>query len=100
MRNDSSNAITDTDIAPPIRQVGRRTFQTGLALGALIMVVIGVFIFQNNAGTDLRYLWFDFRTPLWIGLLMSFGAGFASGPLCVWGWRHRRPATRSLRRRR
>lgn len=46
---------------------------------ALIAVVALLFIVQNTRTASFAFLWFDFRWPLWIMLLvfMSLGAGIA-----------------------
>lgn len=88
---DASSEIRGDQVVPDraLRLAKQRNFRIGLMIGGALTVLIGIFIFQNNANTDLRYLWFDFRTPLWIGLLAAFGAGFVAGPLFMWVWRWR-----------
>ena len=67
-----------------------RNFRLGLTLGAVVTVLIGIFIFQNGDDTDLEYLWLDFNVPLWIGLGASFVAGAIAAPVFAWSWRRHR----------
>lgn len=47
--------------------------------GAVIAVIALLFIVQNQEATDFEFLWFDFRTGLWLMLLISVLAGVAIG---------------------
>jgi uncharacterized integral membrane protein len=47
--------------------------------GAVLAVLTLLFIAQNQEATDFEFLWFDFRTGLWLILLVSVVAGFAIG---------------------
>lgn len=43
---------------------------------AALMTLIGLlFILQNTESTTFSFLWFNFRSPLWIMLLVSMGIG-------------------------
>lgn len=52
-------------------QVRRFVPPAAIALAALL------FIGQNTASTTFRFLWFRFRWPLWIMLVVSMAVGAA-----------------------
>jgi uncharacterized integral membrane protein len=64
---------------PPAREGWRPTRKQTIA--AVIAVVAVVFIFQNNNDGRFHFLWFDFTAPLWLWLLVIFGAGVCTGLL-------------------
>jgi uncharacterized integral membrane protein len=53
---------------------------------AVIVVVSLVFILQNTRTAHFNILWFDFRAPVWVWLVVIFAAGLATGYLLA---RHR-----------
>jgi uncharacterized integral membrane protein len=50
-------------------------------IAAIIGVVALLFIFQNDNTGHFHFLWFDFTAPVWLWLLVIFGAGIATGLL-------------------
>jgi uncharacterized integral membrane protein len=50
-------------------------------IAAIIGVVALLFIFQNTQSTHFHFLWFDFKAPAWIWLLLVFTAGIGTGLL-------------------
>jgi uncharacterized integral membrane protein len=64
---------------PPARERWRPTRRQIIA--TVIAVAAVVFISQNKNETRFHFLWFDFRAPLWLWLLMVFGAGICTGLL-------------------
>ncbi|MUN61610.1 DUF1049 domain-containing protein [Kocuria sediminis] len=48
---------------------------TALLLGLLILVLLLVFILQNNVATDFRFLGWEFALPLGIAMLFAAVAG-------------------------
>jgi uncharacterized integral membrane protein len=58
---------------------------------ALIAVAALLFVFQNTASVTFNFLWFDFRWPLWIMLIVFM----AIGALVFWGAERRRRARRA-----
>ncbi len=62
----------------PARGVARtRTAQTwiGLVLGALILIVLLVFVLQNNVSTEFSIFFWDFHLPLGVSMLFAAIAG-------------------------
>jgi len=62
----------------PSRGVARtRTAQTwiGLVLGALILIVLLVFVLQNNVSTEFSIFFWDFHLPLGVSMLFAAIAG-------------------------
>jgi uncharacterized integral membrane protein len=60
-------------------------------IGAVIAVVVLIAILQNTRTSTFSFLFFDFEAPVWICVLVTFGAGVATG-LLVAQRRARRPA--------
>ncbi|MFD1814297.1 lipopolysaccharide assembly protein LapA domain-containing protein [Rhodococcus gannanensis] len=48
---------------------------TGLVIGAVVLVVLLVFILQNLDSVTLNLFWWEFSVPLGIGLLLAAIAG-------------------------
>lgn len=63
---------------------------------ALITLVGILFVFQNTESIGFNFLWFEFRTPLWIMLLasMAIGAVVSYGVARRRRWRKERAAKR------
>lgn len=59
---------------------------------ALIAIAALLFVFQNTDSVTFNFLWFDFRWPLWIMLLVFM----AIGALVFWGAERRRRARRAV----
>jgi uncharacterized integral membrane protein len=50
-------------------------------IGAIIVIAALLFIFQNTHTGDFRFLWFDFKAPVWFWMLIVFAGGVATGLL-------------------
>ena len=48
---------------------------TFVALGAVALVLLLVFILQNMQRENLEFLWFDFRLPMGVALLLAAAIG-------------------------
>jgi uncharacterized integral membrane protein len=48
---------------------------TFAALGAVVLLLLLVFILQNTQKVDLEFLWFDFRLPMGVALLLAGAIG-------------------------
>jgi uncharacterized integral membrane protein len=48
-------------------------------IGAVIAVVALVAVLQNTRTGHFSILWFDFQAPVWIWLVLNFGAGVLTG---------------------
>jgi len=48
---------------------------TFAALGALVLVLLSVFILQNTQRENLEFLWLDFRLPIGVALLLAAAIG-------------------------
>lgn len=57
------------------RPTSRQIIAAVVVLAALLLIT------QNTNSGDFDFLWFDFRGPLWLLLLVVFGAGVGTGLL-------------------
>ena len=60
-------------------EIGNSTLSIKLIVGALILVGVTFFVFQNTQTVPLRWLFFEFSMPLWGLTLILFGAGMLMG---------------------
>jgi uncharacterized integral membrane protein len=60
-------------------EIGNSTLSIKLIVGALILVGVTFFVFQNRQTVPLRWLFFEFSMPLWGLTLVLFGAGMLMG---------------------
>lgn len=51
------------------------TTWTFAALGAVVLILLLVFILQNTQQEDLQFLWLEFRIPVGVGLLLAGAIG-------------------------
>jgi uncharacterized integral membrane protein len=58
---------------------GNTTVSIKLIVGALVLVGVAFFVFQNTQTVPLRWLVFEFSMPLWGLTLVLFGAGMLMG---------------------
>jgi uncharacterized integral membrane protein len=63
----------------PVKERWRPTKKEVIA--AVIAVVALVAVLQNTRTGHFNILWFDFQAPVWIWLILNFGAGVATGLL-------------------
>ena len=71
-------AVVD-ESKPEAKQRWRPTGRQIIA--AIIVVAALLFIFQNTRTGDFRFLWFDFKAPVWFWMLVVFCGGVATGLL-------------------
>jgi uncharacterized integral membrane protein len=62
---------------PQAKQRWRPTVKQIIA--AILVVAALLFIFQNTHTGDFRFLWFDFKGPVWLWMLLVFAGGIATG---------------------
>jgi uncharacterized integral membrane protein len=60
-------------------RIGNSTLSIKLVVGALVLVGVTFFVFQNTQTVPLRWLFFEFSMPLWGLTLVLFGAGMLMG---------------------
>lgn len=60
-------------------EVGGTVVSIKLIVGALILVGVTFFVFQNQQVVPLRWLFFEFSMPLWALTLVLFGVGIVMG---------------------
>ena len=62
------------DAEPPAKQ---RDVSAGMIVALVIVVLAGIFIFQNTVTSSVRFLWLD--APTWVWFVMLFLVGVAVG---------------------
>lgn len=50
-------------------------------IGALIALIVVVFIVMNRNETEISFIFLRATTPLWVALALSAGGGFLAGVL-------------------
>jgi uncharacterized integral membrane protein len=60
-------------------EIGGATVSIKLIVGALILIGMTFFVFQNTQAVPLSWLFFEFTMPLWGLTLVLFGAGVLMG---------------------
>ena len=78
---------------PPDNAGERWRPTTKQVIGAVIVVVALVAVLQNTRRGHFNFLFFDFNAPVWVWLLVNFGAGFATGLLVARRRAHRASTT-------
>jgi len=73
-----------------VHSIKRNRFRAGIVLGALVTVGIVLVIVQNGESTQLDWIAFHFKTPLWILLTLTAAAGAIVWELIKVGWRRGR----------
>lgn len=66
-------------------------------LMVLVLVPIGILVFSNLRTETIRWLGFEFTAPLWLILIVTFGAGMIGGKLGGWAWRRFRRRRQRLK---
>lgn len=63
----------------------RRGFTIGAreVVAAVVLVLAGVFIFQNTRRVRVDFLWADFEARVWVALLAAFALGAVVGALAA-----------------
>jgi uncharacterized integral membrane protein len=66
-----------------VQREGRSHVDGRLVVGAIVLVLLVVFIAQNTEDAQLHFLFFDFTASLWLMLtitvVLSLGVGFLLG---------------------
>ena len=62
----------------------------GIIITVIVVVILGIFVWQNRESVKIEFLFFDVSLPLWavVGIFMALGALLGS----VWRWVMRRRA--------
>ncbi|TVR35640.1 MAG: LapA family protein [Nitriliruptor sp.] len=60
-------------------EIGGSTISIKLIVGALILIGVIFFVFQNTQPVALSWLFFEFTMPLWGLTVILFGAGMLMG---------------------
>jgi uncharacterized integral membrane protein len=89
----------DREAAPEPRHEAkeRRRWLTPLLLTILIVAPVVILIFSNLEATEVSWAGFRFNQPLWVVLLVTFGAGMAGGKVGGWAWRRWRKRRRRMK---
>lgn len=75
----------------PMPTPGSRNISPAVIAGAVIAVVLLIFIVQNSDRVDVTWLVFTRRAPVWLVILVSAVLGYVAGQLIAYGVRrHRR----------
>lgn len=61
----------------------------GIIGGAVVALLLVIFIAQNNDETRIEFLFWGFRVSLWFGLLLAAVLTLIAERLIGWGWRRR-----------
>ncbi|NLE22520.1 MAG: LapA family protein [Actinobacteria bacterium] len=62
--------------------------------GGVLLALLLVFIFQNTAETEFKFLFWSFTLPLWLVLLITAVVAFIVGQFALMWRRHRRRKAR------
>ena len=69
---------------------GTRRFGAGAVVGAVLAVLLVVFVFQNTEEQEVQVYFWEFSGPLWIVLLVTIAVGLVVLELVSTLWRRRR----------
>ncbi|MDH3704670.1 MAG: hypothetical protein OES57_01300 [Acidimicrobiia bacterium] len=67
-----------------------RGFNGRVVVLVLLAIVLVVFIFQNTASQEIKFLGFESEPPLWVSLLLAAVLGALVGQLGMWLYRRSR----------
>jgi uncharacterized integral membrane protein len=62
--------------------------------GGVLLALLLVFIFQNTADTEFKFLFWSFTLPLWLVLLITALVAFVIGQFALMWRRHKRRKAR------
>ena len=57
----------------------QRDLSPGMIVAAIVVVLAGIFIFQNTDSSSVSFLWFDLEAPTWVWFFILFLVGVAIG---------------------
>jgi uncharacterized integral membrane protein len=73
------------------RSKGNNGFLIG---GGILLVLLLIFIFQNTADTQFKFLFWSFTLPLWLVLVITALVAFVIGQFALMWRRHKRRQAR------
>ena len=62
--------------------------------GGILLVLLLIFVFQNTADTQFKFLFWSFTLPLWLVLLITAVVAFVIGQFALMWRRHKRRQAR------
>jgi len=62
--------------------------------GGILLVLLLIFVFQNTADTQFKFLFWSFTLPLWLVLLITAIVAFVIGQFALMWRRHKRRQAR------
>jgi uncharacterized integral membrane protein len=62
--------------------------------GGILLALLLIFIFQNTADTQFKFLFWSFTLPLWLVLLITALVAFVIGQFALMWRRHKRRQAR------
>jgi uncharacterized integral membrane protein len=71
-------------------QRGEARWPVRLGVVGLVLVLSIVFMAQNNDPVELRFLWFEVSTRVWVGMLATLLVGALLGQAAQALWHRRR----------
>lgn len=74
----------------PVESGSEGGLNVRLVLLALVAIVLAVFVFQNTASTEVKFLGFQSEPPLWVSLVLAAVGGALVSQLAGWAYRRRR----------
>lgn len=69
---------------------GGRGISPSAVIGAVVAVLLAIFVFQNTHEVEVEAFLWDFSGPLWLVLLVSIAVGLLGLELIGTLWRARR----------
>ncbi len=69
---------------------GGPSLSPGLIGFGVLAALLGVFVFQNTAEAEVKFIIFDATPPVWVALLVAVLAGVILGELGGWILRRRK----------
>ena len=64
------------DTQPPAKE---RDISPGMIFAVIVVILAGVFIFQNTESSSASFLWLDLEAPTWVWFFILFLVGVAVG---------------------
>lgn len=75
-------------------QTGGKGNSGWLIGGGILLALLLIFIFQNTADTEFKFLFWSFTLPLWLVLLITALVAFVIGQFALMWRRHKRRKAR------
>jgi len=75
-------------------QTGGKSNSGWLIGGGVLLALLLIFIFQNTADTEFKFLFWSFTLPLWLVLLITALVAFVIGQFALMWRRHKRRKAR------